>query len=124
VVQAPITENATFYVGLTIVTTSGGSVSYTYGNSGSVQVTSQTNVYVSPGTVVTLTANPSSLLYKLNSWSGAVTSASTQTSVTVNAPSTAEAQFGPNFINIGVIVGVVVIALVGIAVAMMRRKPS
>jgi hypothetical protein len=124
VVQAPIAENATFYVGLTIVTTSGGSVSYTYGNSGSVQVTSQTKVYVSPGTVVILNANPSSLLYKLDSWSGAATGASTQTSVTVNSPLTAEAQFGRNFVNIGVIVSVVVIALIGIAVLMMRRKPS
>ncbi len=123
-VQAPIIENATFYVGLTIVTSSDGSVSYTYGNSGNVQVTSQANVYVAPGTVVTLNANPSSLLYKLNSWSGAVTGASAQTSVTVSSPSTAEAQFGRNYVNIGVIVAVVVIALIIIAAVMMRRKPS
>ena len=123
-VQTPITENATFYVGLTIGTSSGGSVSYTYGNSGSVQITSQANVYVPPGTVVTLNANPSSLLYKLSSWSGAVTGSSTQYSVTVNSPSSVEAQFGYNLVNIGGIVAVIVIAVVGIAVAMTRRKPA
>ena len=96
-VQAPITENATFYVGLTIGTSSGGSVSYTYGNSGSVQITAQASVYVPPGTVVTLNANPSSLLYKLSSWSGAVTGSSAQSSVTVNSPSSVEASIRLQF---------------------------
>ena len=123
-IQGPVTENATFYVGLTIVTTSGGSVSYTYGNSGSVQVTTQASVYVPVGTVVTLNANPTLFLYRLNSWSGAATGASTQTSVTVNSPSTAEAHFGYNVVDIAGASAAIVIVIAAIAVILSRRKPA
>ena len=123
-VQAPITENATFYVGLTIGTTSDGSVSYSYGNSSSIQVSAQAEVYVPLGTSVTLNANPSSFLYKLNSWSGAATGFAAQTSVMVDSPLTVEAQFGYNFVNIGAIIAVIIIAVIGIAVVMKRRKSS
>ena len=123
-VQAPITENATFYVGLTISTPSDGSVSYSYGNSSSIQVSAQAEVYVPLGTSVTLNANPSSFLYKLNSWGGAATGSAPQTKVMVDSPLTVEVQFGYNFVNIGAIIAVIIIAVIGIAVVMKRRKSS
>ncbi|MHB2035192.1 MAG: InlB B-repeat-containing protein [Nitrososphaerales archaeon] len=109
---------------MTIGATSDGSVSYSYANSGSSQVTAQASVYVPAGTDVTLNANPSSLFYKLSSWNGAVTGSDARASLTVNSPSTAEAQFGYNLVNIGGIIAIIVIALTAIAVLLMRRKPA
>ena len=123
-VQAPIKENATFYVGLTIGTTSGGSILYSYGNSGSSHVTTQAQVYVPDGSVVTLNGNPSSFLYKLDSWSGVATGTSSQTTITINSPSTVQAQFGYNIVSIGGIIAVIVVAIFGIVAVMMRRKPG
>ncbi|MHB2035513.1 MAG: InlB B-repeat-containing protein [Nitrososphaerales archaeon] len=122
-VRAPITENATFYVGLTIDMTSDGTVSYSYGNSGT-ELSTQAVAYVPPDTTVTLNGNPSSFLYKLDSWSGAATGSSPQTTVTVVSPSTVEAHFGFDFVNASAIIAVIIVAIIGVAAAMMRRKSN
>lgn len=116
-IEAPITENATFYVGLTIISSSGGSVTYN-----SVPVPTQAIVYIPAGTVVTFNANPSSFLYKLDSWSGVTSGSSGQTSVTITSPSTVEAQFGYNFVNIGGMAAATVIIIAAVAVILSRRK--
>ncbi|MDG6922874.1 MAG: hypothetical protein JRN67_06235 [Nitrososphaerota archaeon] len=119
-ISGPVTENATFYVGLTIGTSSGGSVSYSYGNTGSVHVTTQSGIYVPPGTLVTFKANPSPFLYRFASWSGSVNGSSAYASVMVSSPSTVEAHFGYNEVNIGEAAALVIIVSAALIVA--RRR--
>lgn len=121
VISGPATENATFYVGLTIGTSSGGSVSYAYGNTGSVRVTSQSSVYVPPGTLVTLGASASPFLYRFDWWSGSVNGSSVHTSITVNSPSTVEAHFGYDETDIGGAAALVII-VAAVALIVARRR--
>ena len=120
--EGPIAENGTFYVGLTIATSVHGSVSYSVGNLGPVQVTSQT-LYVPYGSVVTLSAHPSLFLYKLNSWSGAASGASSKISINVTSPANVEANFGYDLIVIGIVGCAFVIVVIVVVFALTRRKP-
>ena len=118
-IQGPIVENSIFYAGLTVVSMGSGSVSYSFGSNSSTVTTTET-VYVPLGTIVTLNANPTSFFNKIDSWSGAASGIGAQTALTVQSPATVQAQFGFNYVVIGGIVAILVVALVIIAI--MRRR--
>lgn len=120
-VHAPIMEGAIFYPGLNIFATPGGSVYYAYGStSGSVQ--GSETVYVPGGTIVALSESPASFLNAFVSWSGAATGTNDTVSVSVSFPSTVEAAFGYNYVNVAVVFGVVVAVAAAMFVALRRRK--
>jgi hypothetical protein len=120
-VEAPIVENVTFYAGLTIFASGGGSVSYSF-DSTSGLVSSDKTVYLPYGQSVTFRADPSSFFYNLHSWDGVVSGASSQAVVAITSPSTVSASFGYNLINIGMIIGVVIVVIVVILIMISRRK--
>lgn len=119
-VQGPIVERGIFYASLTIKAKGGGSVSYSF-NSTSGSVSSEETVYVPVGTIITLNAIPTFLFYKIESWSGATNTSHTQTTLTLQTPSTVEAQFETNFIVIAGITGVLAVL---VAVLMILAKVS
>jgi hypothetical protein len=121
--NGPVVENGTFYVGLTVTSSGDGSVSYSFGNSVYSTALTQTT-YVPDGTVVSLAAHPSSLLYKLESWSGAVTGSPEKTSVAVTSPAMVYARFGYNLINIGVITAIGILVVLTTVLAARRNRTS
>jgi hypothetical protein len=126
IVSSPISETANFDPGLTITSGNGGSVLYSYGTvSGSVPPGSTSTIYAPPGTQVTLTAVPSSILYGFTAWNASTGLSGSSVSVTLNAPYTATASFGLNFVTISVIVIILVVVII-MAVVLLRRsaKPS
>src|SRR5579875_139179 len=123
--SSPVTETATFNPGLTISASNGGSVLYSYGSvSGTVYSGQSRTLYVPLGTVVSVTAQPSSLLQSFRGWSGVSQSTAGSVQVTVQAPSTVSASFGTNYIAISIIVVVAaLIIIVLIFVALRLRRP-
>jgi outer membrane protein assembly factor BamB len=108
----------------TITAQPSGSISYSYpGSSGTVSGGSTEVIYVPAGTTVLLSAQPSSFLYQFNSWTGATTSSNSQISLNVDSPMSVESAFSYNFMNVGLITGIVIAAvLAGIFMALQRRK--
>ncbi|MDA4129008.1 MAG: hypothetical protein OK422_06105 [Thaumarchaeota archaeon] len=124
VFSGPIAEKAVFFPGLTIVADNGGSVSYTAGTTGPTGVVrggASSSVYAPPGTMATLTENPSSLLYEFIGWSNGATGTSSETSLTLNAPLTIEANFSYNYRTIGGIIAAIAVVVV-VAVLLRRRS--
>ena len=122
-ITSPIMENATFYPGLEISSGANGAVSYSYGSqSGVVQAGASQTIYAPVGTVVSLTANPSSLFYKFKDWSPSTLGMTVSTTVGLKAPSALSASFAVNIVNVAGIIGAVaVVALAGV-LALERRK--
>ncbi len=123
--NGPIVENATFYPGLKIIAEANGDVGYSYGSqSGTVPTGTSLTVYAPIGTVITLDANPSSLLYKFNSWTPTSTGTSGQTSVRLESPTAIQASFSVNIITIiGILVVIGSVFLVSVF-ALRRRSKS
>ena len=120
--ESPIVENATFYTGFAITATGSGSISYSFGSTlGSVAGGQSRTIYVPAGTSVTLNANPSSFLSKLDSWTGAVSGSAAESSITVTSPTSVQAQFAYNFVNIGIMTVVIVIGLIAVVLVIVRR---
>jgi hypothetical protein len=72
-VLGPANETAIFFPGLTIITGSQGSVSYSFGTiNGTVPSNSNATVYPPPGRNVTLTAMPATVSIKFEGWTGPV----------------------------------------------------
>jgi len=92
--DAPVTETAVFYVGLTLTASSGGSLQYAYGGTtGWVPAGSTETLYLVPGTSVTINAAPS-LFYQLDGWDGPSTGSASAVVLVANAPQTLSATFG------------------------------
>lgn len=122
-INGSIMESATFYPGLEISSGTNGAVSYSYGSqSGTVQAGASQTIYAPIGTVVSLSANPSSLFYEFKDWSPSTAGTTGSTTVSLSAPATISAAFSVNIINaVGIIGAIAVVALVG-ALALERRK--
>ena len=121
-VDSPIMESAVFYPGLLLSASGGGSMQYAYDqNAGTIKSGDSTTLYVPPGTTISVSASPSSFIYSFNSWMGASTAGSSQSSITVASPVTLNAGFGLNFLNLGAIAALIAVAALG-GFWMMRRK--
>jgi hypothetical protein len=124
-ISSSVREQGVFYPGLTITAPpAGGSVQYSFASTvGSVDAGRTVTVYVEPGTSISLTANPSTMFYSFDKWSGSTNGSSTHTSISVNSPSSLSASFGYNLETIG---GIMVVVVIGAALAslmLLRRKP-
>ena len=123
-VNVPVSEQATFYPGVTINAVGSGSVSYAAGSlSGTVPSGGSSTIYVPLGTKVAVTSSSSSLLFAFNGWSGASTGDASQTSFSVTGPGQIGAHFGYNFLTLGAI-GVIPGAAIGGTVFFVRRRSS
>jgi hypothetical protein len=70
-VMGPLSENATFYVQLSIAAGAGLDIGFSYGSdAGTVQSGTVQTLYVPPSSNVTLRATPSDLVYSFASWQG------------------------------------------------------
>ena len=124
--NGPIVENATFYPGLEITSGANGGVSYNYGSqSGTVAAGTSQTVYAPIGTVFSLNANPSSLFFKSDGWSPSAAGPSGMATVRLGGPSSINASFSLNVVDLGGIVGAVVaVAVVGVYAFRRTKKPA
>ena len=98
-VLEPIVEVATFEPGITIEASSGGSVGYSFGTmSGTVPAASSQTVYVPLGSLVNLTAQPTSPVWTFSRWVGVSSTSQSTASVPVSGPTSLKAVFEPNWV--------------------------
>ncbi len=123
---APANVTALFYPGLMIVAGGGGSVAFTYGAvTGTVPAGATETVYAPLGTVITLTAQPSSWTQAFASWGGDANGTSTVTTVTVNGPTSVSASFTTSplaFAAVGAAIAAVLAAAVVLILVSRRRR--
>ncbi len=121
--NAPISETAAYYPGLTIVAGQGGSVVYSYGTvAGTVGAGSSVTIFVPPGTTVTLSATPSSFVDAFGSWTGAAPAASSGASVQVSGPAVVSASFGLNLVFVGGLLAVILVVVAAVALLVFARR--
>ena len=118
-------ENATFYPGLKITSGDNGAVAYSYGtNTGTVPPGQSVTLYAPIQSKISLSAEPSSLLYVFNGWNPISTGNSGQETLTLESPSTVQASFSLNLVAIGGIAGVIIVVVAGSILALRSRtKP-
>lgn len=123
-INSAINETAVFYAGLTLISGSGGSVQYRYGQvNGSVQGGSNATLYVGPGTSVSLSPVPATVAFVFRGWLGNLTGAAQNSFLTVTAPVSVAATFGPDYADIGVFyVVAIVITVLTVYVFVVRRR--
>lgn len=125
--NSPVTETAIFYVGITLMAGSGGSIQYSYaGSAGSVPAGAYETLYVPPGTAISLTASPTSF-YDFSSWNGGNLGSASSTTIQANAPQSVSAAFGLSLYSkvdsvLGLAVGFALLALVALAAGRRRRR--
>ena len=125
VVNAPLTETAIFYPGLTITMANHISGSYAYGSViGSISPSTPKTIFAPSGTNIQLTAKSKLFIYSFSGWTGSATSNKSSISVVLNAPLSITANFSYNYVVIGVVSVAVIAVIVAAAVfvALRRRK--
>ena len=123
-VGGPTNETAEFYAALVIKSDSNGQLTYGYGSTeGSVAAGSSNTIYVLPGTNVSFTASPSSLIYSVNSWNVGNDSAgaSSSYSMVVSSPSSVGVSFGYNYYTFAALGGVVAAVISTIGIILRKR---
>ena len=118
IINAPLTEEATFYPSIAITIVPGGSISYSYATQSGVLQYS-TTLYVPVGSKILLTAEPSNQFYQFNGWNGQLIYTDGSISVSVNSPLELTANFGYSSLMIG---GITVAAIVFISVLIVARR--
>jgi len=122
VVSGPVSENATFYPGLTISAGPNGAVDYTSAiANGTVPAGSSTIIYSTLGSNVTLRAVSASFLYTFTGWSPSAGGATL--SITMSSPEIVTAGFKLNPLPIIAITSVPLAAAVGVSFFVRRRRP-
>jgi hypothetical protein len=123
VAGAPLVETATFYPGLTIVSSSGISVSYIYGaTAGSVPAGTSQTIFAPQGTDITLAASPTLFIYSFEGWTGSTTSGGSMISAVLNSPMSLTANYSFNYVNIGIMSAIVIAAVTVFAITIRRVK--
>lgn len=120
----PFEENATFYAQLVITAGAGDNVAYSYGShTGSVSSGATDDLYVAPGTNVTLHATPSSFLYSFASWRGpSGTSVKPSLALVVGSPSAVKASSSYDY---QALLGIAIVAaavIVGVSLLIRSRR--
>jgi len=123
-VNGPITEGATFYPGLVITSGGNGAVGYSIGaHTGTVQAGGPLTIYAPAGTIVDLSATPSSLLFQFSAWTPSSLGNSGQASVVLQSPTSVAATFSLNLLTIGGIIAAIV-AVASVSVVALRRRAA
>ena len=121
-VLAPINETMIFYPGLKINVNGNGYITYSLKSSNNtMDAFNITTAYLPIDTEVVLFENPNSFLFSFINWTGEVNSTSTSISLTIDKPFVEQANFGYNYIIIGLIVGIVA-AVIAIAYFVTSRR--
>ena len=116
IVNAPLTETATFYPGLTITTSGKGSVSYSAGaTNGETGDAPSKTIFAPQGTTVELAAKPKSFIYSFTGWTGAGSSNDKTTSIVLDSPVNLTAAFSYNWVIIGTGFAVLIAAVIVLA---------
>jgi hypothetical protein len=120
-VNSPIIQKAIFLASLKIYSSAGGSVKYIYEEQeGKVEGGSMKEIFVLPGTEVTLIAEPSSIFYVFKSWN--IEAKDSQIKITINKPTEIIASFDLNWLFIiGITIPVAVIVIT-LYIFMRKRK--
>jgi hypothetical protein len=119
---SPLTETAVFFPALTIASGKGGSVSYSYdGNSGSLSGGKNATVYVSPQTVVSLSASSPSALELFANWHGSLNSSTESVLLQVRSPMSVAASFSFNYPLIFVSLAAVASSVLLLVISLYRR---
>jgi hypothetical protein len=123
VINSPTVEHATFYPELTIDAGRYGTVTYSYeSGSGSIPGGSSEVLYVPLNASISVTANPSSYIFRFRQWSSAANPTAHQIQITVTAPTVLRANFDVDWLNVAVTILVIAIVLGVIAVLILRRR--
>jgi hypothetical protein len=123
--NSPVSEVAAFYPGLTISSSQGGSVDYSFsGKVGTVGSGDTATIFVPPLTEISLSAPSSSFLDLFTSWQGAINSGRESVTIQVNSPQTIRATFGFNYL-IDILVAIAVaLALTASILSILKRYKS
>jgi Divergent InlB B-repeat domain len=125
IVNAPLMETATFYPGLTITTSSRGSVSYSAGTiTGSTQDVTFKTIFAPVGTTIQLAAKSKFFIYSFTGWTGSSTNNEKTFSVVLNSPSSLTANFSYNYVIIGIGFFALIAVVIVLAFLSLRRKRS
>ncbi len=130
-VTAPITETANFYAALTITAPSTGSVKYSFGNvTGTVGLGQSKIVYVPPGQLLSMSADPFPVFYAFSSWTGNISGGPNATvavtnplTFSVNSPAALKVAFKINVIGIMIVAVVVIVAIASVLMLRRRNRP-
>jgi len=106
---SPVNETAIFYAGVVIISGPNGFIDYDYGNqsgtqSGIVQASSNSTIFVLPNTDVNFTESPSSVTYVFHGWSGDAKGNNVSTLLDVISPKSVSASFGLDYTDIAVFI--------------------
>jgi len=126
-VNAPLTETATFYPGLTITADDNMSVLYSYtAAAGAVASNTSKIIYAPAGTEIQLTAKPKLFIYSFSEWNGLTTSKNDKTFTVLNSPQSINSSSAYNYANIAIAcaAAIIIIAAVIVIFVRMRKKPS
>ncbi len=122
-VNRGVSEQASFLPGLTLAASDGGTIAASFTGS-SQTIAGGRTYYLPPGTTVSLTATPTFFLYQFNGWSGSNNSALSTVQFAMTAPLTFRAEFGFNYIVLGVIAGAILFLAVGAYLVSRRGRKS
>jgi hypothetical protein len=123
VVNAPLSETAIFYPGLTVHTSNNITVSYVYGtNTGSIPQNISSTIFAPKGTNIMLSAKPTLFIFSFGGWVGETTTSASNISTVLNSPQSLTANFEYNYLNIGLL-GAGIVILIVIIVLLITRKP-
>ncbi|TLX92752.1 MAG: hypothetical protein E6K96_10145 [Thaumarchaeota archaeon] len=123
-VDRGISEQASFLPGLTLIASDGGTVAASFASS-SRTIAGGRTYYLPPGTNISLSATPSFFLYQFNRWSGSSSSTPSTVQFKLTTPLTYRAEFGFNYINLGLIAGAILfLAAAAYAVSRGGRRSS
>jgi uncharacterized membrane protein len=123
VVNAPLTETAAFYPGLTINTSSNLFVRYSWdGAKGAVGADTTGTIYAPPGTAIQLNARPTLFIYAFKGWTGAATGKSSNLSIVLTGPQNISTGSSVDYLNIGIMCAVVILIIAAIIIIVTRRN--
>ncbi len=110
--------------GLSIDVGTGGSVAYgSNSTNGTVAGGTASTIYVFPGSVVRLTARPSSGVWVFSGWAGDIGGVSSSSSITVDGPRAVRATFSLSWTFVAsVVAGIDVTAVIAVLVLRRRRQ--
>jgi len=130
-VTTPVTETANFYAALTIAAPGTGSVTYSFGNvTGSVGQGQSKIVFVPPGQILSVSANPFPVFYAFSEWNGTIGGGPNATTISQNpltfsisSPSSLDVSFRINLLGVIIVVVVVVVAVASVFLFRRRNRP-
>jgi len=123
VVNAPLTETAAFYPGLTINTSANLFVRYSWdGVKGAVGSNTAGIIYAPPGTAIRLDARPTLFIYAFKGWTGTAAGKTSNLPIILTGPQTVNISSGVNYLNIGIVCAVVIVIIAAIIIIVTRRN--